>query len=187
MYGNTSLLSSTTFHSQLSSRTAYSASTAVCPQVSTHLTKSSSSIGLWKFHTRDQSAISCGQTQTTDAGGVFPHEVPDTPLAKIYLSSSITQTISNWLHVLTNLWWTAITGPMTEMSSQYSLHRTIVTDVVMRLRSWKWTSSWNTPSCNSIQHPNKMNSETSTEGHQTISCEQSDPVEITYIFVLNHI
>ena len=172
MFGNISPPFSITFQLLLSLRQAFSAFTVVSHLVSIPWTKSSNSIGLWKYLTRVQFAIFFGLIQTIDVAGVSHQEVQATPLARTSPSSSIIQTISSWSQERISSWWTDTTGHTIEMSSQSSLHLTIVIDAETRLPSWKWTSSWSTLSYNSTQLLNRTSSqETSTEEPQTTSCE----------------
>ena len=107
-----------------------------------------------------------------DAVGVSLPVVLATPSAKTSLSNSTIQTTSNWLLVLISSSWTATTGPTTVTSSLSFRRQTTATDAVTRQPSWKLTSSWNTPSCNSTQPHIKMNLEILTEEPPTISYEK---------------
>ena len=62
-------------------------------QVLTPLIRSSNLTELWKFHTKDQSAIFCGLTQMIDVDGVSVQEVQATRLDKISANSLTTQMI----------------------------------------------------------------------------------------------
>ena len=174
-FGNILHRFSTIFQSLLSLRQAFSAFTVVSHLVSIPWTKSSNSIGLWKYLTKVQFAIFFGLIQTIDVAGVSHQEVQATPLARIFLSSSIIQMISSSLQERISSWWTDTIGLTIEMSSQSFLHLTIVIDAEMRLLSWKSTSSWNTLSYNLTQLLSRMSfQETSTEEPQTTSCEYDE-------------
>lgn len=71
----------------------FSAFMEVFHQVLTPLIKSSNLTELWKFHTKDQSAIFCGLTQMIDVDGVSVQEVQATRLDKISANSLTTQMI----------------------------------------------------------------------------------------------
>ena len=157
MFGRLSLNSSIIFPWQLLLKARSSVSMVVSHHPSTLSTRSDNLTECRKFLTKDLFAISCGLIPMTAAAGVSHPEEPVTLLVRIFRSSSITLTDSNWYLVLINLWWTATTGLTNAMLWLYSQLQTIVTDVVTKLRLWKWTSSWSTLSCSSIQHLVKQN------------------------------
>ena len=94
--GNILLHSSTICLSLRWSRAVFSAYTAASPPVSTHLIRSSSSIGSWRCLMKDPSAISFGPTQMIDAAGVYLREVLDIPSDRTFLNNSTTRTILSW-------------------------------------------------------------------------------------------
>ena len=152
MCGRPSLSYSTTCHWQQLSRDRSSVSTVGSPHQSTLSIKSDNSTEYKRFPMKAPFAIFCGRIPMIVADGASPPEALVTHSDKIFQSNSIMPTDSNWYHVHINWLWTATTGLMNAMWSQYSLHPTIATDVETKQPLWRSTNSWSILSFNSTPH-----------------------------------